>query len=847
MVSLVRRSMGSRINARHVMMGAFFVACLLVAPAALGQNARLQIVHNLSDPALPVVDVFVNGLRVSNNLAYRQSTTFIEVPSGPAIDVGIAPDVAGSAADTLKNVRLALDPNRNYVAVLSGVTSAGFVPNPDGRDTGMRLIVMSGAKRGASNPTTVDLVFMHGITDAPGIDLRELGFGSLPIFPGLRYGDISSYVTINPVNFGVVLTQTTLQAAILQAFDLQLATRAGRSGVLVGSGFVRPETNCASAGCPGVALLAVFDNGETVSVPILTDSPFLSKIQFIQASGDPDLRPAVDLYLNGQRWFDDLPFNSALPYLNVFAGEPLDIGIARGTSLSAADTLQNFRLRLTEADNYTVALIGMLSPTRFAANPDGRDTSLQLLVRGGGRTALAVSSRAEYRFLNAVTDAPAVDLLIRGGEVLKNEVRYGEVSEFRTIEALNYKIDITPTNAPAYVLASYPINFRNFGKPVTFILTGYSDRFLNRNGFPIQLKAVYSDGFVAEWSPETISDQTARVQFIHGSPDPDLGVVDLYVQNERIHDDMRFLDGKGYATFMADTPVEIGIGTSSSTGPEDTFKRIPVVFERGKRYTAVLAGVRDPELFKANPNGEDIGLNLLIRDGAREADPAGSATTEVRVVYAVPDGPKADIYIDNVAVLADTAAYGTITDYVSLDAQGSSWPGDTGYYLNFQPRGDLIFGRSIMNLNSVGRRAVTVVSTGFNDPFANQGGSSFRSVLVFRDGFEPDVIQNSLTDAESDVPGSASTFRVNGNFPNPFSTVTRLELDLPESALLGIDVFDVAGRLVARQAPRAVSAGNGVNLEVDASALSPGAYVYRLTAESATHTWTGHGRFLVVR
>ncbi|MBT8399417.1 MAG: family 16 glycosylhydrolase, partial [Rhodothermia bacterium] len=74
---------------------------------------------------------------------------------------------------------------------------------------------------------------------------------------------------------------------------------------------------------------------------------------------------------------------------------------------------------------------------------------------------------------------------------------------------------------------------------------------------------------------------------------------------------------------------------------------------------------------------------------------------------------------------------------------------------------------------------------------------------------------------------SASGFRLEGNYPNPFSRETRVVYQIPTSADVRIDVFDSIGRLVAT--PVAALHGPGRHVvEVDGEGLSEGVYFVRM-------------------
>jgi hypothetical protein len=99
-----------------------------------------------------------------------------------------------------------------------------------------------------------------------------------------------------------------------------------------------------------------------------------------------------------------------------------------------------------------------------------------------------------------------------------------------------------------------------------------------------------------------------------------------------------------------------------------------------------------------------------------------------------------------------------------------------------------------------------------------------------------------------DRPGS---FALQGNFPNPVSQSTAITFDAPQSANVTVEVYDILGRRVLSTQGQRVTAGDGRSIEVDASSLGSGAYIYRVKAETdgqeAAATWTETGRMTVVK
>lgn len=102
------------------------------------------------------------------------------------------------------------------------------------------------------------------------------------------------------------------------------------------------------------------------------------------------------------------------------------------------------------------------------------------------------------------------------------------------------------------------------------------------------------------------------------------------------------------------------------------------------------------------------------------------------------------------------------------------------------------------------------------------------------------IFRNPLTDVaapeESDLPES---FRLRGNYPNPFNPATRIAYDLPEPARVKLQIFDVLGRHVATLVDGRRPAGYH-SVRWKPSARPSGTYLYRIEAgeERAVGTMT---------
>ena len=89
--------------------------------------------------------------------------------------------------------------------------------------------------------------------------------------------------------------------------------------------------------------------------------------------------------------------------------------------------------------------------------------------------------------------------------------------------------------------------------------------------------------------------------------------------------------------------------------------------------------------------------------------------------------------------------------------------------------------------------------------------------------------------AVQEHPAVPATISLHQNYPNPFNPTTTIAYDLPSDARVVLKVYDVAGREVRTLVDAPSEAGSHA-VSFDASDLSSGVYLYRLTAGSFTVT-----------
>ena len=207
---------------------AAFSAILLQSAAVSGQT--FQLIHNAADPSLDSVDIYIYGQLVQSDFHFRQALTFTLPPGN--YPVGIAPGNSSSAADTVRLFNLNLLAGHHYIAMATGVnnTMPGmFSPNPEGRDISLDLILHDNVRTTAADTNNIDLIIMHGATDAPAVDVIPTGVCSGPLVDSAMFGDFTGYLSLPEGGYSINITPANSNSTVIASYYADLNGLGGSS------------------------------------------------------------------------------------------------------------------------------------------------------------------------------------------------------------------------------------------------------------------------------------------------------------------------------------------------------------------------------------------------------------------------------------------------------------------------------------------------------------------------------------------------------------------------------------------------------------------------------------------
>lgn len=250
---------------RALLLGYTLILTFLVSIGAHAQ-ARLQLVHNCSDPSAAVVDIYVNGVKY-DDVRYRTATGFVTVPSAVDVRIVVAKGTSMNVDDgAVFTASAQFEDGREYIAIAGGNVGSAF-SNPFGRDLG--FTIFQNPARSQSSAQTVSVALFHGITDAPKIDVYVNG-GEAPFARNLDYGVMTPYapLPISTFEFGISPAYTN---SIIARYRFNTQPYGGLAGIIVASGYYNSLLN--SNGAPLALFWVGPQGGAFVPLELITVNP----------------------------------------------------------------------------------------------------------------------------------------------------------------------------------------------------------------------------------------------------------------------------------------------------------------------------------------------------------------------------------------------------------------------------------------------------------------------------------------------------------------------------------------------------------------------------------------------
>ena len=202
--------------------------------------ARIQVIHNCAIPAADFVDVYLDDQKILDDFEFRTSTPFIEVPGAAKFTVDIDTKSSIDNSFPIYSESLVLESGRTYILMASGVIifgSENYFP-PKAFD----LIPIADAREASMNSNKVDVMVIHGATDAPMVDIKELSLPINELVHDLEYSMSQGYLELDPVEYELEVALASSGTPI-KTYPADLSATRGQAVTIVASGFLDPVKN----------------------------------------------------------------------------------------------------------------------------------------------------------------------------------------------------------------------------------------------------------------------------------------------------------------------------------------------------------------------------------------------------------------------------------------------------------------------------------------------------------------------------------------------------------------------------------------------------------------------------
>ena len=207
----------------------------------------------------------LNDALLIDNFGFRTATPFIDAPAGEEFTIAILPPNSTSPENPIWSNTYTLEGNGKYTLVANGlVVEANYDPFVP-----FDIYVYPMSREIATSNTNTDLLVFHGSTDAPVVDVVEVGVGAGTIVDNLAYSEFSGYLELPTEDYVIdIRDESGTVTVVTYSAPLQTLGLDGASASVIASGFLNPENN---SNGPSFGLFVVLaGGGDMIPLPVVT-------------------------------------------------------------------------------------------------------------------------------------------------------------------------------------------------------------------------------------------------------------------------------------------------------------------------------------------------------------------------------------------------------------------------------------------------------------------------------------------------------------------------------------------------------------------------------------------------
>ncbi|HZG01696.1 MAG TPA: T9SS type A sorting domain-containing protein, partial [Chitinophagales bacterium] len=189
----------------------------------------------------------------------------------------------------------------------------------------------------------------------------------------------------------------------------------------------------------------------------------------------------------------DFAFRTATPFVDVPAGVDIELAVAPGNSMSAADAIYTMTANLADGGTYIIVASGIVSPTGYSPTQP-----FALAIYPMGREAASMTGNTDVLVFHGATDAPVIDVTLTSGATLVDNIAYSNYASngYLELPTADYEIQVRDA-AGVNVVASYAAPLAALGlqnNALVVLASGFLDPTMNSNGASFGLYAALASG-----------------------------------------------------------------------------------------------------------------------------------------------------------------------------------------------------------------------------------------------------------------------------------------------------------------------------------------------------------------
>lgn len=770
------------------------IAFVFVAPLAGHSQAKVQFIHNSADITLDSVDVYINKSKALDDFKYGYASEFMTGPSGVPLIIDICDPTSTSPETPLYTTTTVLQSGSKYLAISNGMLDAtGYDPFQP-----FSVTISGLGKELANVATNTDVLFYHGSTDAPVLDIYETGVGLGRLANNLAYNAFDGYNELLTNNYAIELRDSA-NTQMLYNFQLNLQSLGlqGKAVVALTTGFVTPSAN--NNGREFGMKLALPAGGELISLPVVPLP--MASMQLVHNAADLSLAN-VDVWVNNKKLVSNFKFRNALSFTDIQAEQATEIKFLPANSTGTETPFLTYNVTFADTKKYILVFNGIASQSGYSPLKPIAIYSFDEAI-----TAAAQPTNTAMMFFHGATDGAAIDIVDNNQTVLVDNLSYGAFDGYKEVVTFDYIFDVKDQAGAVMGRYSAMLATDNlFGKSILVLASGFVTPSSNSNGPAFGLFYVTPEGGVFTPMPVYTEPVTAEVQFIHNSADALLSTVDIWLNDGLIDDDITYKRASAYHTISAGNQVTVSVLPSNSTSHETPIVSKQFTPESGKKYLVFLDGI-------ASTTGYDpikpVALSIYSDAQINAATPG---KIDALFHHGGTDADLFSVYDMNIGLVSNILDFGATNGYYELN--------EGGYYFNLINSENVVFKSFAAPLADLGftNKTVTLVVSGFLNPANNSNGQAFGMFAIAGTG-------GAFT-ALNDITGTPeiSTNTDVSLVPNPSRGKTQVKFTNLKGSQVQVMVFDLTGNKVFElitQTPEN-------NLVIDTRDLNEGLYFVKI-------------------